>query len=154
MAARATRFGRCAVERRARAPWHRLTRARFAQALPGGKGPIAPASAGGADDAPEDVGPGTRALYKLSDASGKLVFTKLAEGNLDRKLVTSSDAFVVDAGAEVFVYLGKQASAQEKVSGPQHARRVEPMANDGGRRPRPSMRWISSARTTSPPTCR
>lgn len=45
----------------------------------------------------------------------------MATGNLDRSLVDSNDAFVVDSGAEIFVYLGKKASAQEKKLGPKYA---------------------------------
>lgn len=95
----------------------------FWAALPEGKGAIAPAIAGGVDDAPDDLGSGagSKSLWKLSDADGKLTFTKLAEGNLDRALITSNDAFVVDSGAEIFVYLGKSASAQEKKLGPKYA---------------------------------
>lgn len=94
----------------------------FWKALPGGKGAIKSASQGGVDDA-EETGPGaeTRALYKLSDESGKITFTKLQQGNLDRTLITSKDAFVVDAGQEIFVWLGKGASAQEKALAPKFA---------------------------------
>lgn len=93
----------------------------FWAAIPGGKGPVAAAFLGGVDDAPEDVGSGTKAIYKLSDADGKLKFTKVATGNLDRSVVTTNDVFVVDSGAEIFVYLGKAASKQEKAMGPKYA---------------------------------
>jgi gelsolin len=60
----------------------------FWKALPGGKGPIASAAAGGVDDEVEGAGP-MRRLFKLSDESGKCVFSKLQEGQLDRKLLDS-----------------------------------------------------------------
>lgn len=94
----------------------------FWAALPGGKGGIAPAVMGGVDDAPEAGADGTKkALFKVSDASGKLTFTKLAEGALDRQLITSDDAFVVDSGSEIFVWLGAKASKQEKDNAPRFA---------------------------------
>ncbi len=92
----------------------------FWKALPGGKGPIAAAAAGGVDDEIEGAG-NMRRLFRLSDESGKCVFTKLQDGQLDRKLLDSKDAYVVDSGAEIFVFLGCKASAQEKLQAPKYA---------------------------------
>ena len=92
----------------------------FWKALPGGKGPIAPAAAGGADDEVEGAG-GMRRLFRLSDESGSCVFSKLQEGQLDRNLLDSKDAYIIDSGAEIFVYLGSKASAQEKLQAPKYA---------------------------------
>ena len=46
--------------------------------------------------------------FKLSDASGKLTFTQLQEGELDRSVLDSNDSFIVDNGSEVFVWIGKK----------------------------------------------
>ncbi len=93
---------------------------KFWAALPGGKGPINPAAAGGSDDEVEGAG-SVRRLFRLSDETGTCVFTKLQEGALDRKLLDSKDAFVIDSGAEIFVYIGAKASTQEKQQAPKYA---------------------------------
>jgi gelsolin len=61
-----------------------------------------------------DVDKNTLKLWKLSDASGKMTFTKVAEGTLQKSMLDSNDVFVIDAGIEVFVWVGKSASAGEK----------------------------------------
>jgi len=45
-------------------------------------------------------------LFRLSDASGKMLFTKEAEGKLSQSQLDTNDVFVVDAGIEVFVWVG------------------------------------------------
>jgi len=65
--------------------------------------------------------PFTKALFRLSDASGKLSFTSVGEGNLARSLLQSSDVFILDAGFEVFVWIGKNSSATERKTALQHA---------------------------------
>lgn len=93
----------------------------FWAALPEGKQPVQAAAAGGADDevAGSDA---VRRLFRLSDESGgQCVFSKLAEGQLDRKLLTSKDSFIVDSGPEIFVYIGAAASAAEKRDAPRFA---------------------------------
>jgi len=80
----------------------------------GGKGPIADAAAGGSDIEAEnkDVG---GVLHRLSDASGKLEFKEVARGlKIKRSLLDSSDVFVLYTGAEVFAWVGKKASVNEK----------------------------------------
>ncbi|KYQ91790.1 severin [Tieghemostelium lacteum] len=73
----------------------------------GGKGPIAGPVA-------KPVVPTEKALFKLSDASGKLTFTQVAKGKIPRKALDTNDAFILDAGFEVFVWIGLKASANEK----------------------------------------
>merc|ERR1711916_79469 len=53
-------------------------------------------------------------LLKLSDETGELVFEKVAEAPLSRDMLDSNDAFVLDAGHEIFVWVGANASAAER----------------------------------------
>lgn len=83
----------------------------------GGKADIAPPTS---DESP-DVSRTLR-LFRLSDETGKMTFTKLQEGlQLDRNLIDSKDAFVVDAGNEIYVFVGSKASEAEKLEGPKYA---------------------------------
>jgi gelsolin len=79
----------------------------------GGKGAVSSAEAGGSDA--DHSQKGQKALYKLSDASGKLEFTEVAKGDSFKKSqLDSNDVFIVDAGDEVVAWVGKSASAGEK----------------------------------------
>lgn len=55
-------------------------------------------------------------LYRLTDSTGKLVFKM--EGAKERQVQQSeldtNDAFIIDAQIEIFVWIGKKASASEK----------------------------------------
>ena len=53
-------------------------------------------------------------LYKLSDASGSLKFTKVAEGKINASMFDSNDVFILDGGVQLFVWIGKGASPGEK----------------------------------------
>ena len=46
-------------------------------------------------------------MYKVSDASGKLRITTVAESKLDKAKLDSNDVFLVDAGTHLFVWIGK-----------------------------------------------
>jgi len=59
-------------------------------------------------------------VLRLSDASGEMKFEKVADG-LPRSALQSGDAFVVDTGAQVYVWIGSEASASEKKCGLQYA---------------------------------
>jgi len=79
----------------------------------GGKGAIKSAEEGGDDNEAEKDG--TKKLFRLSDASGTLSFTEVAVGaKVKRSCLDSNDVFVLDTGAEVFAWVGKGASVQEK----------------------------------------
>jgi len=54
-------------------------------------------------------------LYRLSDASGKVTFTKVHEGKINASMFDSNDAFILDAKAQLFVWIGKGASHGEKM---------------------------------------
>jgi gelsolin len=81
--------------------------------LVGGEGPVKSAEDGGSDlEADKNDG---KKLYRLSDASGKMEFTEVATGaKVKRNLLDSNDVFILDTGAEVFAWVGKKASADEK----------------------------------------
>jgi len=81
----------------------------------GGKGAIASAAEGGSDLEESKVAEVEKILFRLSDASGTLTFTEVAKGhNVHKKLLDSSDVFVLDSGIEVYAWVGKNASAGEK----------------------------------------
>jgi gelsolin len=79
----------------------------------GGMGAVKSAEEGGDDNEAEKSG--TKALFHLSDASGKLEFKQVATGSACKKsLLNSDDVFILDTGAEVFAWIGKGASKDEK----------------------------------------
>jgi len=82
----------------------------------GGEGPIAL-------DAPPSGLPHAKeaALFRLSDASGSLQFAEVGRGKLGRNLLHSADAFILDTGSEIFAWIGRGASDNEKRSAIQFA---------------------------------
>lgn len=82
--------------------------------LLGGKGPIASAEEGGDDREAEKKH--TKALFQLSDASGTLKFTQKATGKVTKALFDTKDVFIFDSGFEIFAWIGKGASPNEKKS--------------------------------------
>jgi gelsolin len=77
--------------------------------------PIKSADEGGSDDEAEKQGLSTRQLWQLSDASGSLTFNKVGEGNnIKKSQLDHNDVFVFDCGHEVFVWIGKGATDNEK----------------------------------------
>ena len=53
----------------------------------------------------------------MSDASGKLETTEVGSGALKREMLKSDDVFIMDNCAEIFVWIGKKATDDEKKSG-------------------------------------
>lgn len=51
---------------------------------------------------------------RLSDASGTLQFTEVASGTVHKSALNDHDVFVFDTGAEIFVWIGRGASQQER----------------------------------------
>jgi len=87
----------------------------FWGALVGGKGTIKTAEEGGQDDVAEKESAKVRRLMHLSDATGKMEFKLVAEGNAIKKSqFQSDDVMIFDAGHEVFAWIGKGASKEEK----------------------------------------
>ncbi|PRP86643.1 hypothetical protein PROFUN_05122 [Planoprotostelium fungivorum] len=84
-------------------------------ALIGGKGPIATASQGGSDDL--DFERNKPKLFRLSDSGGKLELTLVSVGTSNNhNLLDTNDVFLFDAGVEIFVWVGKASSPDEKRS--------------------------------------
>ena len=46
-------------------------------------------------------------MYKLSDASGKLTFSTISHGSLNKGALDSKDVFLVDGGKELYVWVGQ-----------------------------------------------
>ena len=79
-----------------------------------GKGPIKSAAEGG-DDLAFEKEASKKVLYRLSDASGSLQFTKVAEGpEATREKLDHNDVFIIDTGIEVFAWVGRGSSKDEK----------------------------------------
>lgn len=80
----------------------------------GGKKPVKSAAEGGADA--EASASGKVVLLRLSDESGKLEFTQVAEGTskFPRSHLNSKDVLVLDNGEEVIVWVGKTSSKGER----------------------------------------
>lgn len=86
-----------------------------------GTGAIASAKAGGDDESFEKKVT-QKLLFRLSDASGKLTMTKVAEAAaVNPKLLDSNDVFILDLGREIFAWIGAKASVQERQKGMRYA---------------------------------
>lgn len=81
----------------------------------GGFGSVKSAEEGGKDEEAERALGATKKLFRLSDASGKMEFKEVAVGSAIKKsMLDSNDVFVLDNGAEVFAWIGKKSSKEEK----------------------------------------
>merc|ERR1719189_296918 len=68
-----------------------------------------------ADAAPEQKVPDyTLSLHHISDASGVMEVNEVCSGKLDKSKLDSNDAFILDSGGSVFVWVGKGANKAEK----------------------------------------
>merc|ERR1711879_123507 len=55
-----------------------------------------------------------RRLFKLNVTDGTASFTKVAEDKIAKSSLSTDDVFVLDTGAEVFAWVGKKASEEER----------------------------------------
>lgn len=86
----------------------------------GGQGPVKTAEEGGDDTEHEKAT--EKRLFQLSDASGKLEFKEVGKGAaIKRSMLDSNDVFILDTGAEVYAWIGKGASPDEKKKAMQFA---------------------------------
>jgi hypothetical protein len=82
----------------------------------GGERPVT--NAGEDDEAHDSRAAGALQLFRISDASGAVEFTPVTHGGrLTRDLLDTNDVFLVDSGNEVYVWVGKGATANEKREG-------------------------------------
>lgn len=61
--------------------------------------------------------------FRFSDATGSLQFTLVAEGNLSYNMLDGNDAFIIDTGNELFVWIGMGASQNERAFAMRYAMR-------------------------------
>merc|ERR1711916_80100 len=85
----------------------------FYNKLDGSPADIKTAEGGGDDNAPKAKV--EKKLFRVSDASGTLQFSEEASGAaVTKDKLDSSDAFILDAGYAVFIWLGKNCTEDEK----------------------------------------
>jgi len=58
----------------------------------------------------------TKSLWRLSDASGDLKLSEVANGSFKKNQLDTSDVFLVDAGEIIYVWVGKGTTKNEKIS--------------------------------------
>ena len=69
--------------------------------------------------APETTDEGVKCadrLYKLSNEKGSLTMTLVGEGELDSKMLDTNDIFLLDAGFQIYTWVGKNANSEEKAA--------------------------------------
>lgn len=88
--------------------------AEFWKNMKGTKADVKPAQEGGSDEAPAQEF--THVLYRLSDAEGALNLKKVEENVVHKSSLKSDDVFIVDLGETVYVFVGSNASQNEKRS--------------------------------------
>lgn len=71
-------------------------------------------TAGGDDEAFERGHESTTTLYTVSDASGSLKVEPIAQKPLKQEMLNTNDCFILDTGNEIFVWVGKGSTDQEK----------------------------------------
>jgi len=86
----------------------------FWEAL-GGRGSVAPSTS---DDKPA-IAKGDLKLIKVSDASGSITKEVVATGKLERTMLTTEDVYIMDNIAEIYVWVGKRATTEERTKGMQ-----------------------------------
>jgi gelsolin len=63
----------------------------------------------------------TKRLFRVSDATGSLTFSKVKEDNIRKTDFDSGDVFILDTAKECFVWIGSGASPQERQNGMAYA---------------------------------
>ncbi|KAL3321142.1 hypothetical protein Ciccas_000175 [Cichlidogyrus casuarinus] len=63
----------------------------------------------------------TKALFKLSDASGRLEFVCLSQVSAPRNMLNDNDVFIIEGSHGVYVYIGANCSITEKRNSLSHA---------------------------------
>jgi len=87
--------------------------------LLGGEGPINSGDGVAGDEKWEEGG--AKKLFRFSDASGKDEFSKVSEGRILKSKLDTNDVFILDVGAEVYVWIGLKTTANERAKAMQTA---------------------------------
>ena len=66
-------------------------------------------------------------MYKLSDAEGKLSMTEIQFG---KESLDTNDAFLIDNGKMIYIWVGKKASKEEKRMGIPYAQKYKETCKD------------------------
>ncbi|CAL8074700.1 unnamed protein product [Calicophoron daubneyi] len=69
---------------------------------------------------PEQV-PSKKAIYRISDETGKMQVSLVCEEHLPKSALRDDDAFIIDTGMALFVYIGVRCSRNEKLNALSHA---------------------------------
>jgi gelsolin len=62
-----------------------------------------------------------KTLFRLSDSSGKLLFSLVSENTTPKSMLEENDVYVIDNGKILFIYVGGAASKEEKLNAMSHA---------------------------------
>ena len=77
---------------------------------------IKSADQGGDDEKHSREAAANIGLYRVSNASGSIQMTPIADRPLKKELLDTNDAFILDTGAQgIFVWVGKGATNEEKL---------------------------------------
>lgn len=87
----------------------------------GGKGSIKSAKEGGDDAQAAAAATAQVKLFRLSDKKGGMKFTLEKTGDISKRDLDTNDAFILDNGAEIFAWVGKKASKDERKLAMQYA---------------------------------
>lgn len=90
---------------------------KFWKALGGSESQVKSAKEGGDDD---QLKADVAKLFRISDATGRMEITQVGEGKLEKSLLDQNDVFLLDSGAAIFVWVGKNATKDERAKGMQY----------------------------------
>lgn len=62
-----------------------------------------------------------KVLFRLSDASAEMTLTEVARGSISKSQLDSNDVFILDSGKHCYVWVGRNASQDEKKNGLSYA---------------------------------
>eukprot|EP00003_Mantamonas_plastica_P001333 TRINITY_DN1095_c0_g5_i1.p1 TRINITY_DN1095_c0_g5~~TRINITY_DN1095_c0_g5_i1.p1 ORF type:complete len:833 (-),score=276.14 TRINITY_DN1095_c0_g5_i1:45-2471(-) len=86
---------------------------KFWEAL-GGRGSVMTAEEGGSDEEEELKAAEEIKLWLVSDATGSLQITEVGSQPLKQEMLDTNDCFLLDTGAEIYCWVGKGATKDEK----------------------------------------
>ncbi|KAJ1560013.1 hypothetical protein HK405_008544, partial [Cladochytrium tenue] len=111
----------------------------------GGRGPVMSAAEAEKLNAPV---PFEKALFRLSDRTGKLTFKEESRGvAVARSKLDPADVYVVDAGDHVYVWIGRASDKEERRCSMQYA--VEYLSRHGRPLASPITRVLDGAEATT-----